>query len=256
MPSTAVVPLGGATYNRKWALDINTGTFVAPTWVRVAGISDFKDAFVPDLIEDGDFDSGGAHSKTVTATDWTLTFKAERKTVDGAQTTYNPGQELLRTTSYLMGGANAVDVRWYEMTASGPKVEAWRGYAVVGWDPDGGDFTAKSTVSVTLSARGARTAITHPDGAAVVPVLYSVTPAVGVQAGGTLHRVMGTGFFAAGVAAVASMKLGVTNVPTFQADSDNELHFVAPAKAAGPFVVYVTNAVGESVTATVTITIT
>jgi hypothetical protein len=256
MPATAVVPLGGATVNRKWALDVNTGTHAAPTWIRVAGMSDFKDSFTPDLVENGDFDSAGAHAKVVTATDWTLTFKVERKVVDGAPTTYNPGQEALRTVSYLIGISNQVEVRWYEMTTGGPKVEAWQGYAVVGWDPDGGDFTAKSTVSVTLSANGARTAITHPDGAAVVPVLYSVGPATGVQAGGTLHHLYAAGFYAAGVATVASMKLGVTNVPTYHVLSDSELVFLAPAKAAGPFIIYVTNAVGESITTTVILTIT
>lgn len=260
MPATAVVPLGPETLNRKWRIDVNDtangGTYAAPVWEGVAGVSDFKDGFTPDLIENGDFDSGGAHSKVVTATDWTNTFKVERKTVLTALTTYNRGQEILRGASNGIGVDNQVDVRWYEMTAGGPKVEAWRGYAVVGWDPDGGDFTAKSTVSVTLSAAGARTAITHPDGAAVVPVLISVSPAVGVQAGGTLHTLRGVGFFAAGVSSVASMKLGVTNVPTFLVRSDNELVFLAPAKTAAVFVIYVTNAVGESITATVVLTIT
>ena len=254
MPATTKTPLGGATLNEKWYLDVNTGTHASPVWARIAGISDFKDSFTPDLVEDGDFDSSGAHSKTVTATDWTLTFKCERKTVDGAPTTYNPAQEVLRLASYNRGLSNPVEVRWYEMTTGGPKIEAWQGYAVVSWEPDGGDFTAKSTVSVTLSARGARTAITHPDGAAVVPVLYSVTPATASTAGGSLHRLTGVGFFANGVSSVASMKIGVTNVPTYVVESDNQLVWLSPAKVAGPFVVYVTNAVGESVTATVTVT--
>ncbi|HZK60233.1 MAG TPA: hypothetical protein VFC59_10300, partial [Cryobacterium sp.] len=186
----------------------------------------------------------------------TNTFKVERKTNLLTPTTYNRGQEILRLAAPGIGPANNVDVRWYEMTDGGPKVEAYRGYAVVGWDPDGGDFTAKSTVSVTLSAAGARTSITHPDGAAVVPVLASVAPAVGIQAGGTLHRLYGTGFFAAGVADVQSMLLGVTDVPKFDVRSDNELVFLAPAKAAGPFIVYVTNTVGKSITTAVILTIT
>jgi hypothetical protein len=260
MPATAVVPLGPETVNRKWRIDVNDtdngGTFAVPVWEGVAGVSDFKPGFTPDLVENGDFDSAGAHSKVVTATDWSPTFKVERKVNLLTPTTYNRGQEILRTASYGISIENNVDIRYYEMTPGGPKTEAWRGYAVVGWDEDGGDFTAKSTVSVTLSAAGARSAITHPDGAAVVPVLISVSPAVGVQAGGTLHTLRGVGFFAAGVSAVASMKLGVTNVPKFDVISDNILVFLAPAKAAGQFIVYVTNAVGESITTAVILDIT
>jgi len=252
MPATTVVPLGPATVNRKWRIDVNDtangGTYAAPVWEGVAGVSDFKDGFTPDLVENGDFDSAGAHSKVVTGTDWANTFKVERKAVLAAPTTYNRGQEILRTAAGS-ATANNVDVRWYEMTPGGPKVEAHRGYAVVGWDPDGGDFTAKSTVSVTLSAAGARSDITHPDGAQVAPVVISITPNTGTTAGGVLVHIRGTNFMLAGVAdvdAAADVMLAEHNFTSYTVEDNNNIWGITPAETAKPSAITVTNSIGAS----------
>jgi len=255
MPSVARTALGAGGLARRWYLDVNTGTHAAPTWIAVNGVEDFKAPLDPSVQDDSDYDSGGYKSSTITAIGWSIDLKLARKVTVASPTVYDPGAEVLRAASVLMGASNRVEVRWYEMTTSGPKVEAYQGYAAVSWSEDGGGMDALASVSVTLTGQGEREAITHPDGAAVVPVLYSVDPAVGIQAGGTLHVVSGTGFFAAGVDDVVAVTLGVTDCPTFVTHSDNELTFLAPAKAAGPFVVYVTNAVGPSITATVTITV-
>jgi hypothetical protein len=255
MTATTKVPLGAGVLARRWYLDVNTGTHGAPTWTGVFGIEDFRAPLEPSEQDDSDYDSAGYKSSVITALGWSIELKLARKATAALATAYDPGQEALRAASVLMGVSNRVEIRYYEMEVGGPRVEAYTGYASVSWSEDGGAMDAKATVTVRLTGQGARTAITHPDGAAVVPVLYSVDPAVGVQAGGTLHHLHGTGFYAAGVADVQSMKLGVTNVPTFHVLSDNELVFLAPAKAAGPFVIYVTNTVGESVTATVSLTI-
>lgn len=256
MPATTKVPLGADTFVHKWYCDVNTGTYAVPVWTGIFGTSDFKFTIEPSMEDNGDFDSVGWGSDTATSRKWKLETTVLRKVQAALATAYDPGQEVLRNAGFELGTGNRVDVRIYEMVSGGPKVEAYRGYASVQWIPAGGDNKALEKVAVTLNGSGELTKITHPDGAAVVPVLTSVSPATGVQAGGTLHTLHGVGFFAAGVADVQSMKLGVTNVPTFVAHSDNELVFLAPAKAAGPFVIYVTNTVGESVTATVTLTIT
>ncbi len=255
MPAVAKVPLGAATLMRKWYLDVNDGSHDVPDWVGVFGMTDFKPAVEPVMKDDSDLDSSGWKSESPTALAWSLDFKLERKVVDGAPTTYNPGQEILRLASVALGVGNHVEVRWYEMTDGGPKVEAYMGYAAVQWKPAGGSMEDHDTVDVTLSGQGIRTPITHPDGAAVVPVLTRVSPAVGIQAGGTIHTLHGSGFFAAGVDDVKSMLLGSTNVPTFVAVSDNELVFVAPPKAAAQFIVYVTNTVGKSITTSVVLDI-
>lgn len=257
MPAVAKVPLGAATLVRKWYCDVNTGTHAAPTWVGVFGMTDFKPTLDPVMKDDSDLDSSGWKSESPTAIGWSLDFKIERKVVDGAPTTYNPGQEVLRAAAVNLGVGNRVEVRWYEMTTGGPKVEAYQGYGAVQWKPEGGSMEDHDTVSVIISGQGERTAITHPDGAAVVPVLFSITPAVGGTAGGSMHVIRGAGFMLAGVdnvKATSGVLFGVTNATSWVTLSDSEIVVVAPVKVAGPFVIYVENAVGKSVTATVTYT--
>src|SRR5664279_4465124 len=130
MASTTKVPLGGATLNRKYYCDVNSGTYAAPTWVGIFGVTEFKAGKEPTLNDDSDFDAGGWHSKNITALAWSLEMKVERKVTAGDATVYDPGQELLRAASDGMGTSNVIDVRWYEITSSGPKVEAYRGFAL------------------------------------------------------------------------------------------------------------------------------
>ncbi len=253
--------LAATTINRKWFLDVNTNSYAVPTWTPVNGIMEFMGAKEVTLQDDSDMDGVGWKSSTATALAWSLEFKVKRAPTVAVGTAYDTGQEALRTYSDLEGTANKADVRFFEVTASGPIAEAYRGYCVVSWSPDGGGMDATDTVTVTLTGIGARTAITHPDGTAVVPTLLSVSPAVGIQAGGTLHKLIGTGFFLAGVdniVASTGIKLGGsggTAMPYWRTESDNIVYFVAPAITAGTKAVVVYNAVGIS-TVTVNIVIT
>lgn len=163
MPAPARVPLGASTNNRKWFVDVNTGTNAAPVWTGVHGITEFQPNLEPTLQDDSDFDSGGDKSQTVTARAWSASMKLARKVRATLATAYDPGQEALRLASEEIGIANSVDIRFYEMEPNGPRVEAYRGKAAVSWTPDGGGMDALSTVSVTLTGQGKRTAITHPD---------------------------------------------------------------------------------------------
>src|SRR5660398_183826 len=79
MASTTKVPLGGATLNRKYYCDVNSGTYAAPTWVGIFGVTEFKAGKEPTLNDDSDFDAGGWHSKNITALAWSLEMKVERK---------------------------------------------------------------------------------------------------------------------------------------------------------------------------------
>lgn len=163
MPAPARTPLGASTTNRKWYLDVNTGTTATPTWTGVHGITEFTPNLEPTLQDDSDFDSGGDKSSTVTARAWSLSLTVARKVTAASATAYDAGQEALRLASEEVGVANSVEVRFYEMEPDGPRVEAYSGNAAVSWTPGGGGMDALSTVSVTLTGQGARTAITHPD---------------------------------------------------------------------------------------------
>lgn len=164
MPAPVRTPLGASTVNRKWFLDLNTGTDAVPVWLPVNGTMDFKDGRDNNMEEDTDFDSGGFASKTKTGEAWMLEFKVARKVTAASVTAYDPGQEVLRLRSYgNQGVANSLQVRFYEMEPGGPRVEAYKGRAAVSYSSDGGGPKAIATASVKLDGQGALLVITHPD---------------------------------------------------------------------------------------------
>jgi hypothetical protein len=134
---------------RKYALDISPdgGT----TWTRVRGVTDFKPAIAATMQDDSDYDSNGWGSDVKTMLKWSLVTKIKRGLglITGI---YDPGQELIRAAHDQFGSAGVVQARWYE-----------RGTSAGDWSPDGGNTSALSTVTVTLTGTGARTPITNPN---------------------------------------------------------------------------------------------
>lgn len=165
MPGTTKVPLGAATTNRKWYLDIESDA-ETPAYIGVFGMTEFKDVLEGSLQDDSDFDGEGWLSETNTANRWKIEGKCIRKTLASDPTEYDPGQERIRLAASKTGVENVVKVRWYEMEPGGPRVEAYEGLAAVTWSPDGGNTEAVSTASFVLSGRGRRNVITHPDAGA------------------------------------------------------------------------------------------
>lgn len=240
MTVTTKVPLGADTLNRKWYLDVNTGTHAAPVWVGVFGITEFKPELAPEKESDADFESGGWGSQALVELAWSLALKVQRKTQAADATAYDPGQEVLRAAGGAIGPANVVEVRWYEYAgaAGGPEVEAYQGYASVTWSDDGGDTKALATASVTLDGRGARTPITHPATAAA-PTIYAVSPASGVA--GDLVKITGVGFTGA-----TDVDFGLNACGDFFIHDNHTIYAVVPAGGTGGEQVIVTNATGAS----------
>lgn len=259
MAATARVVLGADTLARKWWLDINNGTHAAPSWLPVGGVSDFKFAETKTFQPDSDYDSGGADSQAATAYAWDITCKLQRKVTAADPTIYDPGQEKIRTTCKRSTGiANVLEARWYEENINdagaivGPKIEAYQGYITGQWAPDGGAMDALDTISVTFNGRGAYADIAHPDAGQAVPIVYSVSPATGPAAGGTLVVIHGVGFMLAGVddlvaAAFAGVKFGTTPVAkAWITESDSVVYAITPAVGAGGVSVKCTNSIGAS----------
>lgn len=235
-------PLGASTLNRKWYLDVNTGTTETPSWVGVFGMLDFKPNLEPTLQDDSDFDSEGYKSQNVTALAWALEFKVGRKTIEGSPTAYDPGQEALRLAGEEMGESNKVHVRWYEMTPDGPRAEAYEGFAAVSWTPEGGGMDANDSAAVMLTGKGRRNAITHPDDADVVATISSLAPNEVAEAGGELVIITGTGFTGATAVEVDGVAVDTDD---WEVVSDTKIAFIAPADT-GTVPVTVVNAAGES----------
>ena len=163
MTVTAREQLGDAILNGTWYLDVNTGTAETPIWTPVNGIYDFKDTLDSKEIDVSDFSSDGWADSQAVGKSWGVDFKVWRKRRLSA-VAYDPGQEFLR-----LHNGESVDFRFYEMSGDGtlttgdPRVEAYTGLGSVKWSPDGGKVDDAKSVSVTLTGKGKRTAITHPD---------------------------------------------------------------------------------------------
>ena len=165
MTATTKAPLGATTTNRKWYLDVKTGTSLAPVWTGVFGITEFTPKVEGSLQSDADFDGDGWGSEVNTLNKWSNEAKVKRAATAATPTAYDPGQEKLRDCGSKTGVENVAHVRWYEMEPGGPRIEAYEGKAAVTWTEDGGGVEALSFASIVLTGRGKRLDIEHPDGA-------------------------------------------------------------------------------------------
>lgn len=243
MTAVPRVPLGPGTIVGKWYLDINTNTYASPVWTPVNGVMEITPKVTSKVNEYRTADSGGFGNADVAGLDWSIDLKVTRKVTVASLTVYDTGQEALRTAAGSIGIANRVDVRWYEVTTSGPIVEAYRGYAAVTYEVAGGAVDNADEVAIKLIGQGLRNPITHPDYAAAVPTVVSISPTTGVAAGGEAAAIKGQYF-----TGVTAVKIGVTAVTDYQLVDDYTIAIVTPAKVAGPYTVYVTNAAGTNAT--------
>lgn len=147
-----------STLARKWRLDVNTGSTASPTWTQVRAMAEFTPGIDSNLEDDSDYDSDGWGSQAKTSMQWSLAATFIRK-VGVTTGNYDPGQERIRQSADAFGPDAVVHVRWYDREG-GP--EAYEGFAIVSWEPQGGDVNALDRAAVTLTGQGARTEITNP----------------------------------------------------------------------------------------------
>ncbi|SDJ07916.1 IPT/TIG domain-containing protein [Frankineae bacterium MT45] len=153
----ALTPLS-TTLATKWKLQVDSSSAQDGTgYILVRGMTDFQPGVDQQTQDDSDYDSGVWGSDVVTQLKWKNTCKLDRKVAAGY--TEDPGQAILRAASATTGAPSVVRVRWYDRNG-GP--EAYEGYGIVTWSDDGGNTSAKSSVSVTIMGRGARATITNP----------------------------------------------------------------------------------------------
>ena len=228
---------GTPTANSKWRLDVDLDTANGSgNFVQLKGMSNFVPS-VPAQVEDNtDYDTDGWGADAVMGRKFTNTLTVRRHNYAGAR---DPGQEALRIAA---DAGTLIHVRWYERTTGG---EAYDGWVLVQWEPQGGAPTGISEVSVSLLGQGSRNVIANPYSAAAVPVVNALSPATGPAAGGTLVTVRGSGF--ANVTGATGVKFGTTNATAYTVVSDGVIVAQAPAQAASTKNVTVTNPNGPSV---------
>lgn len=150
----AAPDVGTPTINTKWRLDVDTdATGETPTFIQVKGMSSFTPAVNPTVQDSTDYDAVGWGSDAVTLRKWQGQGTVMRKRYASA---YDPGQEALRAAA---DDLSLVHCRWYERDSDGTPLdggEAYEGYALVQWEPQGGGPEGLSTVNFTLLGQGAR----------------------------------------------------------------------------------------------------
>lgn len=227
--------LGASTTNRKWGLDVQDPAALG-VWVPVMGLQESKPRPAEATTQDdSDMDGGGFKSQTVTALTWGFDGKVLRKSRTAAAQAYDPGQEIIRKAALQLGTAAVIPFRYYEMEPGGPRVEAYSGLAVPTWSPDGGNMESLDTVAISLTGRGARTTIPHPETDSLIAVIALMTPS-GVAAGGTV-AIRGQGF--TGITGAAGVVFGATNATSYIVHDDSLITAVMPAGAAGQVAVKV-----------------
>lgn len=231
--------VGTPTTNKTWRLDVDLDTTgYTGNWAQVKGLNNLAPALENSVEDATDYDDDMWGSDAVTGRKWRLTGSALRKLYASA---YDAGQEALRAAADAL---SLVHVRWYERQGGGDG-EAYEGYALVQWEPQGGSPTGLSQVNITLLGQGARTVIANPAVTAAVPVVNSLSPATGAAAGGTNVIITGSGF--TGLTLAAAVKFDTTNATEYTVVDDGRIVAKAPAHAAASVRVIVTNGTGPSV---------
>lgn len=238
-----------STLSRKWVLEINTNTVASPIWTVVKGMAELTVTQAePNLEDDNVYEDLGYTGQTKTALSWKAEGKIARRTLPSDVTTYDVGQEKLRTLSLLLGPNGVAHCRMYDRDG-GP--EAFTGFAEVTWAPDGGTPTDLEMVSFTLTGKGAPTSITNPNSPALaLPAITSLSPATGPAAGGTLVIIRGDNFKDRNgntvVSGASGVTFGGTNATSYNVLDRQTIAAIAPAHAAGSVQTVVTNTTGAS----------
>jgi hypothetical protein len=220
---------------RKWVWQINMGTLAVPDWQNVPGLQEFTPNVEPTDQEDNDYDSDGWGGSTRTMRVWGLEANISHRQ-DNATFVENAVQKKLRLASMAIDTADGViHQRWYDRNGSD---EAYEGYGLITWAPDGGGVADLERVGITVTPSATSPAlatIANPINATPVPVVSSVSPSSGDDAGGTLVTITGAHFTGA-----TDVEFDDVDATSFQVISATKISAVVPAGTAGPANVDVT----------------
>lgn len=223
---------------RRFRLQVNTGTTVAPVWTTTTGMTDFKPKIAPKMTDDSDYETDGWDSSEKTSQGWSVEATVLLK--DDGSGTFNAGVDKMRQASYAFGDASRVEVRWFDKDG---KPEAFQGTGIVEWERASTGNTDLDGAKVTVTGRGALTQIANPLIAdpAADPAVTSVSPNTGGIAGGTLVTISGINFSGA-----TAVTFGAVAATSFRVISPSVISAVTPAKSAGVADVVVTTPNGTS----------
>jgi hypothetical protein len=222
---------------RRYRVRINLGTTLVPDWQILLGVVEFKPATTPKIENDSDYENEGWTGNTKTAQAWELEAKISHK-ANPTTGEFHPTHVKLRDVSRAFDEDSLVEVQYFDRNG---RDDAWQGWALVTWAPEGGDHEQLDRVSVKFTGDGPLAAIENQLNADPDPIIASLAPATGVDDGGTL--VIITGAYFDGATAVT---FGANPATDFEVISSTKIAAVAPAGTAGTVRVTVTTPDGSS----------
>jgi hypothetical protein len=151
----AIAPLQSSNA-RKWKVDVS----VSSIWTPVRGIAECKwNPYQPTVVDDNVYESEGRKGATKTELAAVAELKLIRKRTAGT-TTYDPGQEALRTAGATLGDDGVAYVRIYDREGGS---EAYEMYCEVEWSADGGSTSDTEKITVTLTDKATLAEIENPE---------------------------------------------------------------------------------------------
>ncbi|MGW7198452.1 phage tail tube protein [Streptomyces chryseus] len=143
---------------RQWRLEINMGTVAVPDWQLCPAITEFSWTAEPNHEDSTTYDTDGWTESDKTAQSWEVEATFNRKATPDA-TAYSPVHEKIRLAMFAYGEAHKVHMRWMDRNGL---PEAYEGFGLPNWEPQGGEATDLGQVQVTWTGTGALTPITNP----------------------------------------------------------------------------------------------
>ncbi|MEV2249407.1 hypothetical protein AB0I94_02420 [Streptomyces sp. NPDC050147] len=143
---------------RRWRLEINMGTAGVPDWQLCPAVTEFQWTAEPNHEDDTSYDTDGWGENTKTGQDWEVEVTFNRKATPDS-TAYSVVHEKIRTAFFAYGEESKVPLRFFDRNGL---PEAYEGYGLPNWEPQGGEARDLDQVQVTFTGTGPLTPITNP----------------------------------------------------------------------------------------------
>jgi hypothetical protein len=229
---------------RRYIFQVDLNYPNTPDWNTVPGRLEFKPNDTPTDQRDSHHDANGHIGYTRTAGEYGVELKISHQEDDDTHV-IDPTHEYIKARAFSRYGRSSVlHFRYYDRNGN---TDAWEGYGLATWAPDGGDDEQLDTVAITLKPSAVSpqlVQIANPVNATPVPVIASLVPATGGTAGGNLVTI--TGAYFTGATTAAHVKFGANNATSYTVVSDSKIVAIAPAGVAATVRVTVTNTNGAS----------
>jgi hypothetical protein len=225
---------------RRLAVDVTTDLTLAGGWIPLKRIQDFDPNLTSNIEDSGTYDTNGKPSGEVTMVDGQPTVTWLQQVISAVR---DPGQMIVLNTTAQFGDSARCGMRWYDKNGlAGPDNGSALVIPVLKRSATNYKNLDAMTATCSITDGTLNVGISNPVAVASVPVLTGVSP----SGAAVTTSIAIFGAFFTGTTGAASVKVGGTNVTSYNVVNDNLITAVVPAGSAGSAPVIVTNPTGAS----------